>query len=238
MIVIPAIDIYQNKVARLYKGSYEQATFYEGTPLEFAQNFKSWGFTHLHIVDLEGARSGKSTILKTVEEICLKTGLVVDVGGGIRTLDDVRAWLDSGASKVNMGSALASNPALLKDLIAQFSEEKIIFSADIKDGNLMVSGWEKSFRKNPEEIIQELLDYGLKYIACTDVSKDGTLSGIRASFYADLIQKFPTLKWIAGGGIAGIEDVITLRSLGCHASIVGKALYENGQFLKKLSEIC
>lgn len=238
MIIIPAIDIYQNKVTRLYQGNYHKSTFYDVDPTDFAIKLELMGFRHLHLVDLEGARTGKVSIVNVIIDIRSKTSLHLDVGGGIRSLETALRILEAGADAVNVGSAIINNPIFFEELCKSISSEKIIFSADVENHRLKVSGWEKNSDKKIHDVLMELIPVGLKNISCTDISKDGTLGGVNAPMYEEYIRLFPKLRWIAGGGVSCVEDVIKLKKAGCYGCIVGRAIYEKEGFLNELLTIC
>jgi len=235
MKIFPAIDIWKGKVVRLFQGDYQKPVFYEVNPLEQALKFEAAGFEHIHIVDLEAARTGVSTIVPVVKEICHKTHLKVDVGGGIRTKEDVLHWLENGVHQVNMGTALVKNPRLLDEIFKDIDTEKIIFSADVQNERIYIHGWTNASSYSIKDIITILKDKGLIYVSCTDITKDGTQSGINPEMYRDLVREFPTLKWMAGGGISQLKDLELLKSIGIYGCVVGKALYENESLLSAFS---
>jgi phosphoribosylformimino-5-aminoimidazole carboxamide ribotide isomerase len=238
MIIIPAIDIYQNKITRLYQGNYQKSTFYDIDPTDFAIKLEQMGFTHLHLVDLEGARTGKTSIFNLIKDIRSKTSLHLDVGGGIRSTEVALQILETGADAVNVGSAIINNTNFFEELNKFISSDKIIFSADVVNHRLKVSGWEKNSEKKIHDILKELIPMGLKYVSCTDISKDGTLQGVNAKMYGEYVHLFPELRWIAGGGVSSAADVVKLKEAGCYACIVGRAVYENEGFLNELLTLC
>lgn len=238
MIIIPAIDIYQNKITRLYQGNYQKSTFYDIEPTEFAIKLEQMGFTHLHLVDLEGARTGKASIFNVIKDIRSRSSLHLDVGGGIRSTEVALRILEAGADAVNVGSAIINNPNFFEELQKSISSDKIIFSADVVNHRLKVSGWEESSDKKIHDILKELIPMGLKNVSCTDISKDGTLLGVNAKMYEEYVQLFPELRWIAGGGVSSVGDIIKLKKGGCYACIVGRAIYEKEGFLNELLTLC
>jgi phosphoribosylformimino-5-aminoimidazole carboxamide ribotide isomerase len=238
MIIIPAIDIYHNKITRLYQGNYQKSTFYDIDPTDFAIKLEQMGFTHLHLVDLEGARTGKASIFNVIKAIRSKTSLHLDAGGGVRSTDIALRILEAGADAVNVGSAIINNPIFFDELLKRISSDKIIFSADVVNHRLKVSGWEMNSDKKIHDVLKELIPMGLKNVSCTDISKDGTLLGVNIKMYEEYIQLFPELRWIAGGGVSGTGDVIQLKKAGCYACIVGRAIYEKEGFLNELLTLC
>lgn len=235
MFVIPAIDVYRNRVARLHQGKFDRVTFYDTSPLAMAQRLEQEGFTHLHIVDLEGAKSGTTTLWKVVEEICSKTSLKTDVGGGIRNLDIALRWMQTGIDKINVGTALVKNPDFFDTLLLHIDAERIIFSADIWGHYILTNGWINESSCEITDAALNLKSKGLKYISCTDISRDGTMSGVNAAMYKTFIHKVP-LNWIASGGIRDMQDIFRLEEAGCYGCITGRAIYEKKDFLKELSE--
>ena len=238
MIIIPAIDILRDKVVRLYRGDYNKPTFYDISPVDFALRLDQSGFKYLHVVDLEGARTGVSHLYSLVNKICTLTSLRVDVGGGIRTTDTAKRFLEAGVMAINVGSAIVKNPGFLTELMMTIPSDKIIFSADIQNNLLKVSGWEENSYKSIHDVLKALIPKGLKYISCTDINRDGTLGGINAKMYSGFISLYPELHWIAGGGVSCKEDLINLKEAGCFGCIVGRAIYEKEGFLEEIAALC
>ncbi|MEZ4827040.1 MAG: 1-(5-phosphoribosyl)-5-[(5-phosphoribosylamino)methylideneamino]imidazole-4-carboxamide isomerase [Bacteroidia bacterium] len=226
MRLIPAIDIIGGKCVRLKKGDYEQKTIYSDNPLEIAMKWEALGGEYLHLVDLDGAKADKPQNLPVVESICKHTRLKVDMGGGIKTERDLRAVLDAGVTQVNIGSLAVKNQPLVADWIRRFGGEKIILSADVKDGYVAIHGWQTLSEWLLTDFIADYQKVGITTVVCTDISRDGMLSGPSFELYQQLMATFAGLRLIASGGIATIDDLIRLRDMNMDGAIIGKALYE------------
>ena len=229
MILFPAIDLIGGKVVRLEQGDYSRQSTYADNPVEQALRFEADGFTHLHLVDLDGAREGRLVNDAIVARICRETGLKVDAGGGIKTADDARRLFDLGVEQINIGSMAQRAPEKFEQLLAAFGPERIILSADVRNNRVAVNGWQDETNTSIEEIINRFRKSGLSYVTCTDISKDGMLSGPSLTLYQGLIQTFPEIRIIASGGVASIADLIELKRIGCCGAITGKALLQ-GRF--------
>ena len=229
MILFPAIDIIGGKVVRLEQGDYSRQSTYAGSPVEQAMQFEADGFTYLHLVDLDGAREGRLVNTEVVARICRETGLNVDAGGGIKTVDDARRLFDLGVEQINIGSLAQRAPEKFEELLDLFGPERIILSADVRNGLIAVNGWQDETDTSIEEIINGFRLYGLTYVTCTDISRDGMLSGPSLDLYRRLIQTFPDIRVIASGGVADVADLIALKQIGCYGAITGKALLQ-GRF--------
>lgn len=236
MKVIPAIDIIDGNCVRLSQGDFSKEVRYTESPLERAQFYESVGFSYLHLVDLDGARQGKLVNWKTLEQIFKHTKMKVDFGGGIKTTNDIEQLLNAGADRINIGSLAVEQPKLVSYWIEYFGEDKIILSADVRDGYVAIKGWAKNSEIKLETLIRTFLPAGLRQITCTDISKDGMMGGPSTDLYKGLIIDFPHLKVIASGGISGIKDLLDLRQAGCAAAIVGKALLEGKIEISELRE--
>ncbi len=237
MRIIPAIDIYKGKIVRLYQGNYSFPKWYSTDPLEMAKKLQDLGFRYVHIVDLEGARTGQPVIFDIVEKICSSTTLLVDVGGGIRNIDIAKKWFDVGVHQINVGTSIVKDINFFIELINLFGSEKIIFSADVKNEIIQISGWLESSRISIFDFLEGLYNLGLKYVACTDIERDGTLRGPNFNLYQKGIRKIP-INWIASGGIRTIDDIEKLKEIGCEACIIGKAIYEYPNLINKISQLC
>jgi len=226
MIIIPAIDIIEGKCVRLTQGDYARKKIYNEHPLEVAKQFEDAGVTHLHVVDLDGAKASRIINYKVLEKIATNTGLKVDFGGGLKSDEDIRIAFESGASQVTGGTVAVKNPDLFLGWLKKYGSERIILGSDVKDGKVAVSGWQE---KSELELMPFLTDYiekGVRYTICTDVSKDGLLQGSALPLYREIRSQFPGLKLVASGGITSMEELEELHKIGCYGAIIGKAIYE------------
>jgi len=230
MILLPAIDLFGGQAVRLYQGDYNQMTVYDPDPLHTVRQFERAGATHLHLVDLEGAKTGRTTNLPVIQRIAAQTNLLIEVGGGIRTMDTVRRYLEAGASRVILGTAAVTDPAFTAQAVAQYGE-KIAVGADLKDGKVAIKGWLETAQDSVEDFFTKLCKLGVSTVICTDVSKDGMLAGTNVDLYRQLSQKF-SLDLIASGGVSSQEDLTRLKELGLYGAILGKALYTGALDLK------
>ena len=236
MQLIPAIDIIDGKCVRLTQGDYNQKKEYNSNPLEVAKAYEDAGIQRLHLVDLDGAKQKKIVNLKVLETIASGTGLHIDFGGGVQSDEDIKAAFNAGARQVTGGSIAVKQPDLFEKWLKEWGSEKIILGADVKEGQIAVSGWQES---SDRELFRFLEDYkakGVNYVICTDVSKDGLLQGPSTGLYEQIIQRFPDLKLVASGGVSGIEDLKELKAINCWGAIIGKAIYEGRISLKELAD--
>lgn len=224
MIIYPAIDILEGKAVRLKRGDYSQMTVYGNDPISVAQGFKSVGTTWLHTVDLEGARLGHPANHEVIFKIAAETGLNVQVGGGIRTEDSIKMYLDAGIRRVILGTAAVSEPGFLREMASKYGDA-IVAGADIKDGYVAIKGWTELSNQDVLTFCDEVKAIGVKTIICTDVSKDGMQSGSNVDLYRTLCKKLP-IDIIASGGVSTLEEIKTLADYGVSGVIIGKALYE------------
>ncbi|MTI89718.1 MAG: 1-(5-phosphoribosyl)-5-[(5-phosphoribosylamino)methylideneamino]imidazole-4-carboxamide isomerase [Balneolaceae bacterium] len=234
MQVIPAIDLLNGQAVRLHKGSYQEVTVYNDSPLEQAREFKDAGMQHIHVVDLNGAKEGKFVNLPHVKTIIDELGLSVQTGGGIRTFSDVKMLLNAGLSKVICSSiAIKNEKDWLKTL--KHYPEQMILGMDLKEGKIAYSGWLETAEESVSSFLERMQDHGLQEVLCTDISKDGTLAGPNVELYKKLKKDFPSLKLIASGGVASVQDLKELREAGMDAVVVGKAYYEHRISLEELA---
>lgn len=234
MKIIPAIDIIDGKCVRLTKGDYATQKIYNENPLEVAKQFEAHGITNLHLVDLDGAKSGQIVNYKILEEISTNTTLKIDFGGGLKTNKDVEIAFESGANQITGGSIAVKNPLLFEEWIQRFGNEKIILGADVSSGKIAVSGWQE---ESSEELIPFIKNYqikGIQSVICTDIAKDGMLEGPSFEIYKTILQEVKNIKLIASGGISIFDEVPKLAEIGCHGVIIGKAIYENRITLKQI----
>lgn len=236
MKVIPAIDLLDGQVVRLHKGKYEEATIYDKNPLSTAQKFKEAGFDHIHIVDLNGAKEGKFVNLPHIQSIINTLDISVQTGGGIRTLEDVDFLLNAGLSKVICSSMAIKNE---KDWVRSLEKfpEQMILGMDLKDGKIAYSGWLETADEDTFTFLARMIKLGLKEVLCTDISKDGTLSGPNVELYISLKKAFPEITLIASGGVSNQDDLIELDEAQIDAVVVGKAYYENHITLEQMKSL-
>lgn len=226
MIIIPAIDIINGKCVRLTKGDYAQKIIYNDSPVEVAKQFEDAGITRLHIVDLDGAKAGSIINLKVLEDIATATGLVIDFGGGVKTITDVSNIFNAGAAIVTIGSLAVKRPELLEEWLMEFGTDKFLIGADVLDGKIKISGWLEDGGINIFDFIGKMLGLGVTNIFCTDISKDGAMEGPSPELYKRIMEEHPEVNLIASGGVSNIDDVILLKEIGCKGAIIGKAIYE------------
>jgi len=226
MRIIPAIDIIDGKCVRLVQGDYAQKTIYNENPLEVARSFENAGLTHLHLVDLDGAKAGKVISWQVVEKITSGTSLKVDFGGGIKTTEEVERLLNLGVSQVNLGSIAVREPEKITDWIQQFGADSIILSADVKNEMISIDGWQQNSAINIVAFLRDYIQRGIKHVTCTDIRTDGMLTGPNIELYKKILLSFPQLHLIASGGVSSLDDLHELKLIGADGVIVGKAIYE------------
>ena len=236
MRIIPAIDIINGQCVRLTKGAYDTKKVYNENPLEVAKMFADNGFKCLHLVDLDGARHGKPVNIGVLEQIAAKTSLEVDYGGGLRDAASVELALNAGAAAITAGSIAAKNQKEVLSWLEKWGAERIIIGADTINGMVTVNGWQNVESIELVEFISDYLNKGTKRFICTDVSKDGMLSGSAVDLYGDLLSKFPGIELIASGGVTSIDEVRQLKSMGLWGAIIGKAIYENKIDINELAK--
>lgn len=236
--IVPAIDLIDGKCVRLTQGDYAQKKVYNEDPLEVARMFEDNGIKYLHLVDLDGARQKHVINHKVLEQIATKTNLIIDFGGGIKTEADLELVFNSGATQATVGSIAITNPELLVSWIKKYGSEKIILGADAKNGKIAVSGWMDVSDKNIFDFFEDYRKKDIKYVLCTDISKDGMLQGTAIDLYEQLAVKFPELNIIASGGVTKVEEIDHLYNKDIFAVIIGKAIYEGNITLKDLQKYC
>lgn len=235
MLIFPAIDLYGGKVVRLYKGDYQNMTVYSEHPLSVARDFEAAGATCIHMVDLEGARDGTTPNLSVVSEIAKETNLFLEIGGGIRSMETVRVYLDAGVDRVILGTAAVTHPEFLREALAAYGE-KIAVGVDIKDGKVAIKGWLETAEDDAMTFCQKMQDLGVKTIICTDISRDGAMQGSNNELYRHMSQRF-NLQIVASGGVSSMEDIRRLRELELYGAIIGKAYYTGAISLKEAIEV-
>ena len=235
MQIIPAIDIIEGKCVRLTEGDYAQKKIYNEDPLEVAKQFEGVGLMRLHLVDLDGAKAGKVINWKVLEKIANKTGLVIDFGGGIKTEATLKTVLDTGATYATIGSLAVKESATFEQWIERFGAQIFMLGADVYEEKIAVGGWLEKTNIDVYEFIGSYMNKGVTQIFCTDIQKDGKLEGPSIELYQKILQQYPSLQLIASGGVSQLKDLEELRTIGCSAAIVGKAIYENKISLQELS---
>ena len=230
MIIFPAIDLYNGKAVRLYKGDYAQMTVYSNDPESIANDFKNQGATHLHLVDLEGAKTGGTPNLSIIKKIVSSTNLFTEVGGGIRSMEVVDKYIDGGVSRVILGTAAVTDRNFLIEAVKKHGD-KIAVGVDIKDGYVAIKGWTEKSQYDLFTFCNELQNIGVKVIICTDISKDGAMLGANHKMYSELSEK-TNLNIIASGGVSSLEDVKKLSERKIYGAIVGKAYYTGAMTIK------
>lgn len=224
--LVPAIDLIDGKCVRLTKGDYNNKTTYNDSPLDLAIRFESLGFRRLHMVDLEGAKSKHVVNIETLKKITDSTNLKVDFGGGIKTVDDIKMAFDNGASMVTVGSVAVTHRQLFMKWLDQFGAERIILGADVRNGKVSINGWKEDTTEDIVSFLKYYVGKGVKNVLCTDISKDGMLSGPAFSLYQSILASFPEINLIASGGVSNVDDIKKLEEKGVHSVVFGKAIYE------------
>ena len=235
MQIIPAIDIIEGKCVRLTEGDYAQKKIYNEDPLEVAKQFEGVGLMRLHLVDLDGAKSGKVINWKVLEKIANKTNLVIDFGGGIKTEATLKTVLDTGATYATIGSLAVKERAIFEQWIERFGADIFMLGADVHSEKIAVGGWLEKTTIDVYDFIGSYMNKGVTQLFCTDIQKDGKLEGPSIELYKKILQQYPSLQLIASGGVSQLKDLEELRTIGCSAAIVGKAIYENKISLSELS---
>jgi phosphoribosylformimino-5-aminoimidazole carboxamide ribotide isomerase len=235
MIIIPAIDIYDNKVVRLCKGSFEQVTYYKKSPLKQAAYFESLGFGLIHIVDLLGSKEGKFTAIDSVKEIKEKSSLKIEFGGGIRDVKTLMEVFDAGVDFAIIGSLAVKNKTEFELALSKSSPDKIISAIDVKDEKIQVHGWTEDTSVSVNSHIEYCSSLGINKFLCTDVKRDGMLTGVNLELYKKLMQRYPAIKLIVSGGVKDMDDIKNLKEINPYAVVVGKALYEGKVNIEELA---
>lgn len=231
MYLFPAIDLIGGEAVRLVKGDYNQKTVYSSSPVEVAKGFYEAGAEFLHVVDLDGAKSGNTDNISVIADIIRESGLKVEVGGGIRSEEVIKRYIDAGVYRVILGTVAVENPDFCREMTAKYGE-KIAVGVDIKDGFVAIKGWTETAEKTCFDFCKELEEMGVKTVICTDISKDGLLSGTNLELYRELQGKF-NIDFTASGGVTSLDDVKALMEIGVYGAILGKALYTGNIDLKE-----
>ena len=231
MLIYPAIDLYEGKAVRLFKGDYEKMTVYSDHPLEIAEDFQKAGATCLHTVDLEGAKSGETPNLEVIRHIVRNTDLFTEVGGGIRSMQVIERYLDAGIGRVILGTAAVTDRPFLERAAADY-KEKIAVGVDIKDGYVAIKGWTEKSELNAFDFCKDLQQLGIHTIICTDISRDGAMKGTNVELY-DKLKEMLDMQIIASGGVSDMDDIRRLRAMDLYGAIIGKAYYTGAIDLKE-----
>ena len=234
--LIPAIDIIDGRCVRLTKGNYNEKTIYHENPVDVAKEFEQLGLTRLHLVDLDGAKSDHVINIDVLKAISTQTNLHVDFSGGIKSDDDIKDVFNNGANMVTIGSVAVNNPYLFNKWLKEYGPQKIILGADIKNGSIAINGWKDETKKSIYSFLERYISLGIINILCTDITKDGTLSGPAYNLYTEILRRFPEINLIASGGVSSNEDIIKLDKLGVKAVVFGKAYYEHKIDIKTLMQ--
>ena len=235
MLIYPAIDLYQGKAVRLYKGDYAQMTIYSENPPEIGRDFATKGATHIHLVDLEGAKSGETPNFNTILAIKAATNAFCEIGGGIRNMDVIDRYLSAGLDRVILGTAAVTEPGFVEEAVKKYGD-KIAVGIDIKDGFVAIKGWTEKSALNAMDFAGRMEALGVKTLICTDISKDGAMEGANHNLYQVLSEQF-SMNIIASGGVSSMEDVKRLSAMGIHGAIIGKAYYTGAIDLAEAIEV-
>ena len=234
MLIFPAIDLYDGKAVRLYKGDYAQMTVYSEDPPALARDFYEAGATCLHLVDLEGAKTGETPNLDTVRRIRAAAPLFMELGGGVRSMEVVETYLNAGIDRVILGTAAVTDPAFLREAVSRYGE-RIAVGVDIRDGRVAIKGWLEKSERDAFDFCREMQALGVKTLICTDISRDGAMQGTNRALYGEL-SKALDLSIVASGGVSTLEDVKALRALDLYGAIIGKAYYTGAIALREALE--
>lgn len=237
MQIIPAIDIIDGKCVRLTQGDYAQKTIYNENPLEVAKEFEGAGLKRLHLVDLDGAKEGTVKNWAVLQQIAANTSLSIDFGGGIKQDKDLKIVFESGAAYATIGSLAVKQSEVFQGWLNDYGADKFLLGADVKSEKIAVAGWLETTDIDIYDFLTDYVAKGILQVFCTDVSKDGKLEGPSIDLYQKIIQKFPSLWFIASGGVSSMEDLYALKDIGCSGAIVGKAIYEGRIQLSELKDL-
>lgn len=235
MNIFPAIDLYDKKAVRLYKGDYNEMTVYSENPIEIALDFQSKGAKFIHMVDLEGAKDGTTPNIEIVKKIADETDLFVEIGGGIRSIETLEKYINAGVSRVILGTSAVTDEKFLKEAILKYGE-RVAVGADVKDGYIAIKGWLEKSQYTLDSFFEKMQSLGVKTIICTDISKDGAMRGTNLEMYKALSEKY-SLDIVASGGVSTIDDVKRLKEMNLYGAIIGKAYYMGAIDLKEAIEV-
>ncbi len=235
MLILPAIDLYDKKAVRLYKGDYDQMTVYSNNPIEIAREFQQCGATFIHMVDLEGAKNGTTPNIDEVRRVVEYTDLNVEIGGGIRDEETVKKYIDLGVTRVILGTAAVTDDAFLRKMVEKY-KQAIAVGVDLKDGYVAIKGWTEKSQLTANDFFKHLSDIGVKTAICTDISKDGAMQGTNRELYKELSKKY-SMDIVASGGVSSLEDIKALKEMNLYGAILGKAYYVGAVDLKEAVEV-
>ncbi|MBO7520026.1 MAG: 1-(5-phosphoribosyl)-5-[(5-phosphoribosylamino)methylideneamino]imidazole-4-carboxamide isomerase [Clostridia bacterium] len=235
MVILPAIDIFEGKAVRLYKGDYNEKTVYGENPVEFAVDFGRVGARQIHIVDLEGAKTGGTPNFDIIKQIIKESKLLCEVGGGIRDMSVIEKYLSADAGRVILGTAAAQDADFVRIAVKEYGD-KIAVGADLKGGHIAIKGWMEKSDLTAEDFFDNMCRAGVKTAICTDISKDGAMAGTNLNLYKTLLGKYD-MNIIASGGVSSLEDIKALNGIGVYGAIIGKAYYSGALDLKSALEV-
>ena len=235
MLILPAIDLYDKKAVRLYKGDYNEMTVYSNNPIEIARKFQECGATYIHMVDLEGAKNGTTPNIDEVRKVVDYTDLKVEIGGGIRDEETVQKYIDLGVERVILGTAAVTDDEFLRKMVSKY-KEAIAVGVDLKDGYVAIKGWTEKSALTADDFFKHLSEIGVKTVICTDISKDGAMQGTNRELYKELSEKYP-MDIVASGGVSSIDDIKALKDMNLYGAILGKAYYIGAVDLKEAVEV-
>lgn len=235
MYILPAIDLFDKKAVRLFRGDYDKMTVYSDNPVDVAMKFKEAGAQYIHIVDLEGAKDGTMPNYDAVKSIVKESGLRAEIGGGIRTEEAVKAYIDAGVERVILGTAAVEHPEFLERTVNTYGD-KIAVGVDLKDGYVAIKGWTEKSSLTGIDFCRKLQEMGVRTVIATDISKDGAMQGTNRLLYRKLREEF-TMDIIASGGVSSIDDILALKEMNCTGAIIGKAYYTGAIDLKEAVEV-
>lgn len=234
MLIFPAIDLYGGKAVRLYKGDYNQMTVYNDNPLAVADDFRNQGATCLHIVDLEGAKTGETPNIDTVKALAEKSGLFTEIGGGIRNIETADRYIEAGVDRIILGTAAVKDEAFLTEAVRKYGD-KVAVGVDLKDGYVAIKGWTEKSEYDAYTFCEKMQKTGVTTLIITDISKDGAMQGTNLELYRDLSEKF-SMQITASGGVSSLDDVKNLAKMNMYAAIIGKAYYTGAISIKEAVE--
>ena len=242
MNLYPAIDLLSGRCVRLSQGRFDQVTVYGEDPVAMAESFQSSGATHLHVVDLDGSRDGTASQADLVRQIVRSSKLAVQVGGGIRSIETAAAYVEAGVQRVVIGSLAVRSPLIVEDMVRALGADRITLAIDVRrhldDYLLAVQGWTETAKVSPWSLLERFLNLGVQHVLCTDISRDGELSGPNLDLYCEIMKRYDSVKLLASGGVAGLSDLSALQSMGASGAIVGKALYAGRFTLAEALKCC
>ncbi len=236
MKIYPAIDLYAGKAVRLYQGDYDKMTVYDGEPAALARRFRECGAENLHLVDLEGARSGRTPNLGVIQKIVREAGLFCEVGGGVRDFSVIETYLSAGVSRVILGTAAVTESGFVSEAVRRYGADRVAVGVDIRDGFVAIRGWTEQSALHYADFLARLLSDGVTTIICTDISRDGAMRGAGLALYREISERYPTLSVIASGGVSSLDDIRALARIGVSGAIIGKAYYTGALDIREAVE--